>query len=112
MRLDMVTLITEGDATTDADGFVTNPNITQTEVSAELLANSLSDEISGAQGGWNISLKVAVDRDDYDTAFITNTAGRKVRPRKLSYNGVTYIIKKPVENFKTHQMELLCTEVE
>lgn len=112
MRTETVTLLTIGDKTRNANGFVTQATTQETILSASKVANSLSDEtVSGAQG-WHIDLKLAVDTLDYETAFLVDSHSRRIRPQKLTHNGITYLIKASKENLKTHQMELLCTEVE
>jgi len=112
MRLEQTTLLTIIEGTVDEDGFVTDDEIIETEVSASELSVKISDRIAGEHEGWHVSLKLAVDIDDYESSFAINTAGKRIRPQKLVYNDVTYIIKDPAKNLKTHQMELLCSEVE
>lgn len=112
MRTEVVTFLTEGNKVRNSNGFVSSSTVRETTLTASLLSNRLSDEtVSGTQG-WHIDLKVAVDLYDYETTFLTDSAGKTIRPQKLTHNGITYLIKKPTANFKTHQMELLCTEVE
>ena len=112
MRLETVTLLTETAAEYDEDGFPTKETVTETEVSAQELAVKVSDTITGEHSGWNVDVKLGVDIDDYDTAIGQDSNGKRIRPQKLVYNGVTYNIRQPVKNLNTHQLELLCSEVE
>lgn len=112
MRLDMVTLLTITGAELDEDGFPTKETIVETEISAQELAVKVSDTITGEHSGWNVDVKLGVDIDDYDTAICEDINKKRIRPQKLVYNGVTYNIKRPVKNLDTHQLELLCSEVE
>ena len=112
MRIEEVTLLTILEGQKDADGFDIGGEAIKTELSATEMSVKVSDRIAGEHEGWKVSLKMAVDIDDYETAFIMDSKGRPVRPQKLIYKGVEYFIKDPVKNLETHEMELLCTEVE
>lgn len=112
MRLEIVTLLTETGAELDEDGFPTEETVKETEISAEELAVKVSDTITGERAGWNVDIKLGVDIDDYETAYGEDGNKKRIRPQKLIYNGVTYNIRQPVKNLKTHQMDLLCSEVE
>lgn len=112
MRLEEIKLQTILEGSLDPDGFPTKDEVTETEVAASELEVKVSDRIAGEHEGWRVALKLAVDIDDYQSAFVADSEGRSVRPQKLIYNGVTYIIRNPVKNLKTHEMELLCEEVE
>ena len=112
MRLEEIKLQTILEGAPDPDGFPTKDEITETEIAASELEVKVSDRIAGEHEGWRVALKLAVDIDDYQSAFVADSEGRSVRPQKLIYNGVTYIIRNPVKNLKTHEMELLCEEVE
>jgi hypothetical protein len=123
MRLEEVLLITTIDSSADADGFDTQPVDIATEISATEMSVKISDKITGEHEGWHVDIKLAVDIDDYETAIIgpgspilvdypNVVVTKRIRPQKLIYNTVPYLIKDPVKNLKTHQYELLCTEVE
>jgi hypothetical protein len=112
MRLEEIKLQTILEGSLDPDGFPTKDEVTETEIAASELEVKVSDRIAGEHEGWRVALKLAVDIDDYQSAFVADSEGRSVRPQKLIYNGVTYIIRNPVKNLKTHEMELLCEEVE
>lgn len=112
MRLEEIKLQTILEGSLDPDGFPTKDEVTETEIAASELEVKVSDRIAGEHEGWRVALKLAVDIDDYQLAFVADSEGRSVRPQKLIYNGVTYIIRNPVKNLKTHEMELLCEEVE
>ena len=112
MRLEEIKLQTILEGSLDPDGFPTKDEVTETEIAASELEVKVSDRIAGEHEGWRVALKLAVDIDDYQSAFVADSEGRSVRPQKLIYNGVTYIIRNPVKNLKTHEMELLCEEVD
>lgn len=112
MRLEEIKLQTILEGSTDSDGFPTKEEITEKEIAACEMEVKVSDRIAGEHEGWRVALKMSVDIDDYESAYVTDSEGRSVRPQKLIYNGVTYIIRNPVKNLKTHEMELLCEEVE
>ena len=112
MRLEEIKLQTILEGSLDPDGFPTKDEVTETEIAASELEVKVSDRIAGEHEGWRVALKLAVDIDDYQLAFVADSEGRSVRPQKLIYNGVTYIIRNPVKNLRTHEMELLCEEVE
>lgn len=112
MRIEDVTLLTILEGQKDADGFDTDGEVVETNLSADEKAVKVSERIKGEHEGWKVSLKLSIDIDDYETAFVMDLKGRPVRPQKLIYKGVEYFIMDPVKNFETHEMELLCTEVE
>ena len=134
MRLEQIILLTTLNSEVDEDGFDVEPFDIETEISATEMSVRISDKITGEHEGWHVDVKLAVDIDDYEMAIISPGAfgdypsphnypdldkypgispiTKRIRPQRLIYNDIPYLIKDPVKNLKTHQYELLCTEVE
>ena len=78
MRIEDVTLLTILEGQKDADGFDTGGEAIETELSATEMSVKVSDRIAGEHEGWKVSLKIAVDIDDYETAFIMESSSLDV----------------------------------
>lgn len=111
MRIDDAILVSVQTGTKDADGFRTQDILTEYPVSAEKLMCTTSDRISAEKASAKLSIKIAIDTDDYNDSVVM-TGSKKLRPSIVRYDGMEYKIFDVVENFKTHQTELLCSEVE
>lgn len=107
---ELLTLVTVTGMRCDENGFKTEELTVQKEIFCAVKSVGRTEHYEAARSGFKAGLIFVVNRDDFETAIV-DMDGRRIKPTKVLYNGVTYLIHRNYV-IQYGDMELTCEEVE